>query len=1231
MLRAISVLGATIGLALLPVPAEVQAQRSDRVKTAGDIERERLSTLAKTDPAAAEREALAKIAALEAGEGLGSELAKDIGDALRSIYADQRRDADQIALLERYQRANEARFGPDYPATLDWAIRLGHDLEGMERYDEAERWFLRNHAARRRLNSRPSEETQDLLIQAARALANFYGFQQRWDKAEAFWLEAIAVSGAKDGEAHERTLEWMSFLARSYQSAGQTDKQIALLKRAIELARIGGKDTDGYSAKRYSKELADALTDTGQRDEALVVVDEVVDYDKRTADDIFGRLSNVRQRQLLMTAGRFDEVEKLLLADMRLIESEGEEDKRIIPISELAAFHDELAQYDRAETYWRQAIALDDADSDPYFELSRQGFARSLTLQGRYAEAEQVWREIVRRYKSPVDEDPRTSHIYVGHLVELAGVLRDQGRAKEAEDLLLDTLGRGQHDDTVEDARDMLGRIYVEQGRDEEALAIFQRLRDQSARLVGDAGLATVSYDAQIAEIRAKGGAQGDLLRIYEQNARAFRTALGDNDRLTRSTVRRLASLYSKVGRLAEAHALLDGQRVDLTVRDAETFDLRNQLALLRWQQGEGREAVSQLAALSADTQTALGASNPSTLIYASNAAEVALREGLFDEALPLTRQLAAGLDEQRIAMSEQLSSDAQLAPLTEQGEGGYKLLADAAWSASADGGAPQQGRRGEAFAALQNAMTSKTDRDIARSVARRMASAEGGALAEAIRRIEAVQQSRDGLTRAITASFADRSEAAFRLRTQKVRERDALTAEFKQLDAELRRLHPDYFALVRADPVTVDAVGKVLAPEEALLLIVPGPRGTHVMAVADGQLHWHRSALDSDAIDKAVRRLLFFLRRDPQPVSGEGQQWLEAVDGGRNGFDRNVAWNLFRELIAPAAARLEGKTRLIVAAGGALASLPLSVLVTAPPTGDGSDPQVLRDTPWLADRFAMVQVPSIQSFAFLRARRDTAGQSVRRFVGFGDPLLGESRERDAGPSKLSGDIGQVVARGAGGNSIAIDKLHDLGSLPGTAEELNAMARLFGDDASTLMLAEQSTEANVKRADLSTVDVLAFATHALTAGEVRGAAEPGLVLTPPAAASALDDGYLGTSEVAQLRLSADWVILSACNTASGDGSVGSRGLSGLARSFFYAGAGNLLASHWPVRDDVTAKLTVRIIEIARDNPGLSRADAFKQAMRETRLNSAHDGLKGVQQSWAHPNAWAPFTLIGDGR
>jgi len=103
----------------------------------------------------------------------------------------------------------------------------------------------------------------------------------------------------------------------------------------------------------------------------------------------------------------------------------------------------------------------------------------------------------------------------------------------------------------------------------------------------------------------------------------------------------------------------------------------------------------------------------------------------------------------------------------------------------------------------------------------------------------------------------------------------------------------------------------------------------------------------------------------------------------------------------------------------------------------------------------------------------------------------------------------------------------------------------------------------VRRDGCATTASCIFATHGLVAGDLANVVEPALMFSPPETATELDDGLLTASEVAQLDLDADWVVMSACNTAAG-ASKSAQALSGLARAFFYAGARALLVSHWAV-------------------------------------------------------------------
>src|SRR5262249_27251654 len=193
----------------------------------------------------------------------------------------------------------------------------------------------------------------------------------------------------------------------------------------------------------------------------------------------------------------------------------------------------------------------------------------------------------------------------------------------------------------------------------------------------------------------------------------------------------------------------------------------------------------------------------------------------------------------------------------------------------------------------------------------------------------------------------------------------------------------------------------------------------------------------------------------------------------------------------------------------------------------------------------------------------------------------------DAGRATIGGNSGrrnankglaQVYAGGTATASV-LKQVRSLCPLPDTAYELNVVRNQFSCTA--LVDGAEATEENLRKlsaeGQLERYRIVHFATHGLVADDMpeggKQKAEPALVLTPPdVAASDADDGLLTASEVAQLRLNADWVVLSACSTAAGD-QTGGEALSGLARAFFYAGTRALLASHWPVYSDAAVRLT----------------------------------------------------------
>ena len=195
--------------------------------------------------------------------------------------------------------------------------------------------------------------------------------------------------------------------------------------------------------------------------------------------------------------------------------------------------------------------------------------------------------------------------------------------------------------------------------------------------------------------------------------------------------------------------------------------------------------------------------------------------------------------------------------------------------------------------------------------------------------------------------------------------------------------------------------------------------------------------------------------------------------------------------------------------------------------------------------------------------------------------------------------------------------------LPETADELCAVARRVGATDSDVFLGRLTTETKIRELNkhrrLKDYRVVHFATHGALAGEVGGASEPGLILSPPKKRLVGDDGYLSASEVANLKLDADWIVLSACNTAAGE-AKDAEALSGLARAFFYAGARSLLVSHWYVDSNATVGLVTGTFRYLKNGKS-GRARALQKSMRDL----CRSGL----DNW-HPSIWGPFIVVGEG-
>ncbi|MDB5720384.1 MAG: hypothetical protein JWP15_1002 [Alphaproteobacteria bacterium] len=632
-----------------------------------------------------------------------------------------------------------------------------------------------------------------------------------------------------------------------------------------------------------------------------------------------------------------------------------------------------------------------------------------------------------------------------------------------------------------------------------------------------------------------------------------------DSDR-TQAAIEARALALSRLGRTREALALeqavVDARDKRLPAAHRDRMFGREMLADIAMTGGDAKRAEAELATSLALRRKVQPAGNPDLL--AARAKLLVVRSRIAPDPA-----LAAEADALLAALAASARYELDRSSL-DSVRTSFANVAEAL---------VRLGRHGRAFEAMQWASRTSAD-DAVAAAAARSALAGRPDLAALLRQRQDLLLERKALFDSVQAQM-QRPDPAYDLGRVEAAA-DGLTGRLAALDTRL-----DAAGLGSADRFRIAPLAAVqarLAPGDALWMATQLPAGYAVMAVT-------RGATASALVDS---------KAEVGGLVGRIRASLDPGGGGAGAFAAADAHLLYAALApAPVARLLAGRTHLIVAANGPLSSLPFAVLVTRA----GPRPA------FLIDRVAVSHVPGPASL--LRPAGGGGPLTGAAFLAFGDPSSGTPGSGTRG----GGGHGTAALRSAGDART----LAQLAALPGSAGELRDLAHAVGARSPHIFTGAAATEAALRGETLPAGGILAFATHGLVSGELEGLREPALVLTP----SGTDDGLLTASEIARLSLPASWAILSACDTAAGAG-PDSPGLTGLARAFLFAGTRHLLATHWPVRDDVATRLTVGTL--SRASAGMAPAEALRQAVLAVRRDPK---VKGA----GSPSVWGPFVLI----
>ena len=897
-------------------------------------------------------------------------------------------------------------------------------------------------------------------------------------------------------------------------------------------------------------------------------------------------------------------------------------------IAELDALNKQVAEQTQAANY-AEALALAETVAEKarasLGEESTQ-YARAISwqayllqLRGRLLRAEPLFQKSLAIYEKILPAghpDVATAINNLGFHYQSTDKL-EQAEALYKRALEMREKALPPDDPLIADSLNNVAQAYKRQGRIAEAEPLLKRsLEIRAKSLPADDPLIAQSLTNIGSTIEMQGRFKD--AEPYYRKAMDIRrkSQVADHPEIA-GLINKLAQNLSKQGRFAEADTLFreavemryrvqsaDHPEIATTLNDSAV----NLIGLKKY-----TDAKSQLRNALAIRQTVLPPLDPQIAETQTALAKVSLAEGQPEQALALIRVAV-------VSLAARGKHD-DLAKQT------YSDFVSIAWQVYQKQGARPDSRVfTEALEMAQRASFTETEAEVARMTAR--FASNDDKLEAVIRDRQELERETARLEKELSAALAiptaDRGPLADDIRARMV----SISTRTKAIDADVRKRFPNYFELVKPEPITVDEMRAMLDPGEVLVYFLSAANDEmFVWAVSKEQAAWAKLDTSYPEISRSVVKLRTAL--DIESLLKQGKS--PAL------YDLSLSHQMYKWLLKPVEGVMAGKADLIVVPSGPLTSLPFQMLVRdSPAIGKPKLTQLAtyRDADWLMRHYAISVLPAATSLKSLRGTATEPG-ARKPFVGFGNPVFSRDRAGDGGvtvdPPTMSGMAGlsqskpQTASyasfwRGPAAN---LDALRSgLPPLPETESELKSVANRLQAEATDIVLGPNATEAMVKRTDLSRYRVVYFATHGLVAGEVKGLGEPALAFTVPDQPTELDDGLLTASEVSQLRLNADWVILSACNTAAG-GAPGAEALSGLAKSFFHAGARALLVSHWRIGSQAAARITTSAFEAQHKSPGIGRAEALRQAMLEL--------MSDQSDPWnAYPTFWAAFMVVGDG-
>jgi CHAT domain-containing protein/uncharacterized protein HemY len=424
--------------------------------------------------------------------------------------------------------------------------------------------------------------------------------------------------------------------------------------------------------------------------------------------------------------------------------------------------------------------------------------------------------------------------------------------------------------------------------------------------------------------------------------------------------------------------------------------------------------------------------------------------------------------------------------------------------------------------------------------------------------------------------------------------QRQTLIAQYQDIQTQIRTTSPRYAALTQPQPLTLPQIQQQILDENTILLQYSlGKERSYLWAVTKNNITSYELPKAAD-IQQAARDFLGAVTnqiyRDLPKKVAEANNPLSQI------------------ILQPAAAQL-AKKRLLIVGDGILNYLPFAALSLPETSGQNRNPPLIVD-------HEIVQLPSASTLGILRQNYSDRQAPTRTLAILADPVFSGNDERIKNSSSATTQqavesANPGLSRSRGNNNVQFNRLKF------TRQEAQIIQALVPANSRTESLDFAASRATATSPNLSQYKIIHFATHGLA-----NSAHPelsGIVMSLVDENGKALNGFLRLTDIFNLKLAAELVVLSACQTGLGQNIQG-EGMVGLTRGFMYAGAQRVVVSLWSVDDEGTATLMSSFYQ-GMLKKGLTPAAALRAAQLEMLQ----------QEEWRSPYYWAAFTLQGEWR